>query len=156
MFGDLFGGYAAREMRRTVSESRAEREERVQDQALRRRAAREAPARTAAGIKKASIFSFVAPFLATGFAFLVVRFAPHRPTAATLYAFPMLIVGAGMLAGMWALLSAITYRVRAGRGLAIASLCVYGLLVLFLLFSLPSRHPVRHVPPPQPQTQQMP
>ena len=155
MFDGSSGGYAAREMRRTVSESHAERKERVHDRGLLRQVAREAPVRMA-GIKKAVIFSFVAPFLAAGVALLLVRFAPHRPNAATLYAFPLLIIGAGMVAGMWALLSAVTYRVRAGRGLAIAGLCIYGLIVLFLLFSLPSLHPVGHVSQPQPQPQETP
>ena len=156
MFGDLFGGCAAREMRRTVSESRAERVDRVHERALHRQAGREQPTRTAAGVKRAAIFSLVAPFLAVGGAFLIVRFVPDRRTASALGLFCPLLVFAGLIAGWWALLSAISYRVRAGRGVAIAGTCICGLLVIFLVFRALARRAAWQAGPPPPPSKQTP
>ena len=150
MFGDLFGGYAAREMRRTVSESRPEREERVHDRVLRRRLAREE--RTAGGVRMAGMFSLLAPFLALGAAFLIVHFVPDRRTASALTFICTLLVIAGLLAGMWALCTAGSNRIRAGRGMAIAGICIGGLLMLLLVLSPSLRRASRRISPVKQQT----
>ena len=156
MFGDLFGGCAAREMRRTVSESRAERVDRVHERALLRQAGREQPTRTAASVKRAAIFSLVAPCLVVGAAFLIARFAPDRRIPPAIGLFCTLLVFAGLIAGGWALLSAISYRVRAGRGIAIAGTCICGLLMLFLVFRALARRAAWQARTPKPPSKQTP
>jgi len=156
MFGDMFGGCAAREMRRIVSESRADRADRVHERALLRQAAREQPKRTAASAKKAAIFSLVAPCLVVVAAFLIARFAPDRRIPPAIGLFCTLLVFAGLIAGCWALLSAISNRVRAGRGIAIAGTCICGLLVIFLVLRALARRAAWQARTANPPSQQTP
>lgn len=83
-------------------------------------------------------------------ALLIERFAPQRPSAAALLVIPILVMGAGMMFGLWALLSGMTDGVKAGRGMAITGLCITGLLVMLFLSRVPSRQRAR----PQPAAQQ--
>jgi hypothetical protein len=149
----LFGPMAFRKMLREATATRADRQQVAKERQLQRQLDREARIhRATGGAKAAGTFSLLAPFLAVGAAFLIARFAPDRRAASVLFFPCILVIIAGLGAGLWALLSGIRYRTRAGRGMAIAGICIGCLLMLLLILAPSIRRSSRHVPPPRQQS----
>jgi hypothetical protein len=115
---------------RVATESRGDREERVGGRPTFPKLTPQQASRVTARMRKLAVISVITPVAWVGGELLVWRFVSDPRAAAALRLFCFVLIPAGLLAGMSALLTRTKYQTRQAWWMAVAGTSLCSLLVL--------------------------